>query len=490
MLSDDPELAISAAIDARDSGRAEEGVPLLTAALARHRGNVRLWHVLGLMHRALGDGAEAARAFGMAAQLAPNDLKAAHGLAQASLEAGYPALALFERAQQLAPADSDLLIGRAAAQFAEAQGAAAVAELDLILGGNPLWRAGHATFARLSTMLDGGESATRSLEAAVAQVPADTGLWADLLNILIEASRYTEADAVLRRAQAATGVGFERFDVVIASELGEADRADRLFAALHDVTDTAHAVRHVRHLLRTGQAEAAAARIEPLLARADAEQLWPYAAIAWRLTGDARADWLEGDARLVGVYDLGDAVGDLNALAACLRALHGMQAAPLGQSVRGGTQTDGPLFARAEPEIRQLRSAILNAVRAHVGQLPPADPRHPLLRHRPERLRFAGAWSVRLTGRGGGRHTNHIHPQGWLSSAFYVAVPPEAERGAAPAGWLTLGEAPHELGIDLPPLRQVEPKPGRLVLFPSLMWHGTLPFDAGERLTVAFDIAR
>ena len=145
---------------------------------------------------------------------------------------------------------------------------------------------------------------------------------------------------------------------------------------------------------------------------------------------------------------------------------------------------------RAEPEIRRLRAAILDAVAGHVAQLPPADPRHPLLRHRPERLRFAGAWSVRLTGSGGGRHTNHIHPQGWISSAFYVAVPPEAERGAAPAGWLTLGEAPHELGIDLPPLRQIEPRPGRLVLFPSLMWHGTVPFGAGERLTVAFDIAR
>jgi hypothetical protein len=35
----------------------------------------------------------------------------------------------------------------------------------------------------------------------------------------------------------------------------------------------------------------------------------------------------------------------------------------------------------------------------------------------------------------------------------------------------------------------VEPKPGRLVLFPSYMWHATRPFRAGERITVAFDIA-
>jgi tetratricopeptide (TPR) repeat protein len=483
-----PEIAISAALDARDSGRAEDGVPILTAALAEHRGYPRLWHVLGLMHRELGDGAEAARAFGEAARLTPNDLKAAHGLAQASLEAGYPAYALFEKARLLSPADSDLLVGRAAAQLAEGQGGTATAELELILSSNPLWIAGHASFARIATML--GKEPTASLEAAVVRVPQEAALWSALLNVLIEASRYEEADAVLKRAEAATRIGFERFEVVIASELGDVARADRLFTALAGVEDIAHAVRHVRHLLRTGQAQVASARIEPLLSRPDADQLWPYAALAWRLTGDARADWLEGDARLVGIYDLGEAAGDLDALAACLRTLHGMQAPPLGQSVRGGTQTDGPLFARAEPEIRQLRTAILDAVAGHVAQLPPMDPRHPTLRYRPDRFRFAGAWSVRLAGSGGGRHSNHIHPQGWLSSAFYVAVPPEAERGAAPAGWLSLGEAPHELGIGLPPLRQIEPRPGRLVLFPSLMWHGTLPFGAGERLTVAFDIAR
>jgi predicted 2-oxoglutarate/Fe(II)-dependent dioxygenase YbiX len=52
-----------------------------------------------------------------------------------------------------------------------------------------------------------------------------------------------------------------------------------------------------------------------------------------------------------------------------------------------------------------------------------------------------------------------------------------------------LGEPQAELGITLPPTRRIEPKPGQLVLFPSMMWHGTLPFDRGERITVAFDVA-
>jgi len=43
-------------------------------------------------------------------------------------------------------------------------------------------------------------------------------------------------------------------------------------------------------------------------------------------------------------------------------------------------------------------------------------------------------------------------------------------------------------GLDVAPTRHIEPRPGRLVLFPSTMWHGTVPFTQGERLTVAFDV--
>jgi hypothetical protein len=43
--------------------------------------------------------------------------------------------------------------------------------------------------------------------------------------------------------------------------------------------------------------------------------------------------------------------------------------------------------------------------------------------------------------------------------------------------------------LDLAPLKIVEPRAGGLILFPSYLYHGTRPFCAGERLTVAFDAA-
>ena len=57
-------------------------------------------------------------------------------------------------------------------------------------------------------------------------------------------------------------------------------------------------------------------------------------------------------------------------------------------------------------------------------------------------------------------------------------------------GWIKFGEP----GLTVSPAqdaeRIIEPKPGRLLLFPSYMWHGTVPYTGDEkRLTVAFDLA-
>ena len=111
-------------------------------------------------------------------------------------------------------------------------------------------------------------------------------------------------------------------------------------------------------------------------------------------------------------------------------------------------------------------------------------PPHPLLRLRENRPRLTGSWSVRLTG--GGYHVSHYHPAGALSSACYFVVP---EPQMPMEGWLELGGPPAGLDVPIEPLVRIEPAPGRIALFPSYLFHGTRPFAAGERLTVAFDVA-
>jgi tetratricopeptide (TPR) repeat protein len=468
-----------------------EALPLARAGIANHPNDARMWQVLGLACRKLDDLAPAAEAFAKAAALAPDDALIAHSLARAHLEAGLPAAALFERAHRLAPLDASVLLGRAAAQFAEGRIADAIAGLDSQLRQHPGWLDGHASAARLRWLDGQDKDFTRSYEAALLVAPREVDIWRAFVDTLMRADLYEDALSALARARAVAGASpyFDALEAVCAAEKGDVAEADRLFARLMPIGHVTMAARFMRHLLRARRFEQAIAFGDEWQGRDPDRLLTPYLATVWRVVGDPRWSRLEGDERLVGVYDIGDRLPSLEALAERLRKLHLGTHQPLDQSVRGGTQTDGPLFSRVEPEIRALRQAVVEAVEAHITQLPSSDPTHPTLSHRRDRrVRFAGSWSVRLTG--GGRHANHIHPEGWFSSAFYVALPAEEQRGAPPAGWLKLGEPQAELGLDLPPFRHVEPKPGRLVLFPSTMWHGTVAFNEGERMTVAFDVAR
>ena len=77
-----------------------------------------------------------------------------------------------------------------------------------------------------------------------------------------------------------------------------------------------------------------------------------------------------------------------------------------------------------------------------------------------------------------------------MSSAYYARLPVSDEAARRNhEGWIEFGRPPAMFNLDLDARRVVEPRPGRLVLFPSYLWHGTIPFAAGtgDRLTAAFD---
>lgn len=485
----DPDAVFRAVILANRVGLDTAALPLARAGAEANPADPRMWQVLGLVQRRLDDLAEAVPALARAAALAPDDALIAHSLARANLEAGLPAVELFERAHRLAPNDSMVLLGRAAAYFADGRLDDAIDGLEAQLRLYPAWIEGHATAARLRWVRGEREDFAVSLEEALKAAPAAVPLWRELADTYMPAALYERVHETVVRARAAAGENpvFDALEAVATAEQGRIEEADLKFACLGGIEHITMAARYIRHLLRAGRPAEASAFADEWAGRDPGHLLVPYQSAAWRLTGDPRWQWLEGDERLVGIYDLGDRLPSLEALAERLRGLHLSLHQPLEQSLRGGTQTDGPLFSRIEPEIRALRAAIVAAVEGHVAQLPPPAAGHPTLIGTRAPIRFAGSWSVRL--RDAGFHVNHVHPAGWISSAFYVALPEGAMGGEDHAGWLSLGEA-SELGLDLPPIRLIEPKPGRLVLFPSSMWHGTRPFAAGERLTVAFDVAR
>ena len=469
-------------------GREDEAIPLLRDSVARHPDHAGLWQVLGLNQRAAEDLSGAVTCFRQAARLAPHDKKIAQGLAQCLLEAGMPAVGAFEAAQRLAPADLEIAQGLIAAVAAEQGPVAAIARAKPLVEANPFWLAGHWLLSRLIGVSGSGEPVDQLIESVVRRHRGRADLWHHWLFTAMKRRDWPRALAVAEEAAATflRDTSFVWLKAACLSECGDLAAATALYRQLGPIPDIGNGIYLCRHWLRTGKPELVSSLASQVSDPTLAEPLFPYFGLAWRLLDDPRLRWLEAP-ELVGVYDLTPDLPPLDELAAHLRTLHTQTEQPLEQSVRGGTQTDGPLLSRAEPVVRHLRRAIADAVRRHLDQLPAIDPKHPQLRHRRDRpIRFAGSWSVRL--RGGGHHDQHIHPEGWFSSALYVALPPSIG-GEEKAGWLTLGQPQDSLGLNLEPQRLIEPKPGRLVLFPSTMWHGTVPFSNGERLTVAFDVA-
>jgi len=214
--------------------------------------------------------------------------------------------------------------------------------------------------------------------------------------------------------------------------------------------------------------------------------------IASRMMEDGRDEALNRYDSLVRVFDLEPPEGfsdmaDFNAeLNASLDRLHPKSREVIDQSLRGGTQTPGHLFPAGLCLVTKLRQRIDEAVARYIAELE-EDAGHPFLSRRGRDFRYAGSWSSRL--RDSGFHVNHFHPDGWISSCYYVSVPDAVKDETAMQGWIKFGEPAIAAPLKNPIRRAIQPAAGRLVLFPSYTWHGTVPFhDESARTTIAFDV--
>ena len=441
-----------------------------------------------LAHRAAQRMADADAALTQAYDAAPDDPRVAFLIAQLRYERGLPAADLFARAVALAPDNRDGLRNRALAEASEGHPDRAEALLTVALDRDPAWLDGQRVLASLRWVGGDADRFDRGWALAARAHPQQQGLWLGWFGALAQVRAWARASAVLDEAQHHLGEtpAVLSARVFVAGETGDLDRCAALLDRLAGRDDDFLRIARIRLALRQGDAARARDGALAMLGGPGARQAWTYLGTAWRLLGDPLAEWLEGDPAFVRAHDVGLSPAELGELADVLRGLHGGSAPYAEQTVRMGTQTDRSVLLRHEPILARAKDALMEAVQVHVAGLPPHDPRHPLLSTPREALTVAGSWSVRLGP--GGFNVSHSHPAGWLSSAFYVAVPDAAVMGRAPAGHFHWGAPPAELRVDLPPRGVIAPVVGQLVLFPSYVWHGTVPVEHGERLNIAFDV--
>lgn len=463
-------------------GDARGALALLDRLTAAQPSDARAQSARGAALRQLGRHAEAAAAFDAALKAQPGLATALKGRAQVALERGEEdAAARYRRAIAADLSDLGAVHGFAEALEAESSEEAATV-LEQVLAARSDWIEGHALLARIQA--ERGEADfTRQMREAVARDPDNHALAVALAKTLAAAGRWEDALEVLPPSEQ------PELTILRASLLCESGAPAAALALIGErgLATPASAIPEARAHLRLGDAQAAARVLERAVA-ADPSAIaaWGLLELAWRLLGHPRSHWLSGQPGLFGAQDLGLSRTMLTELRTTLLRLHRTRAHPIGQSLRGGTQTRGALLLRGEPVLAELRDALQDSIASYIAGLPPTDPGHPLLGHRDRMLAIGGSWSVRLSG--SGFHVNHIHPEGVISSAFYVALPEGVGGNPDRAGWLELGRPPAELGLALEPLAAIEPRVGRLALFPSYLFHGTRPFADGERLTVAFDV--
>ncbi len=446
---------------------------------------------LGIRYRQEQRMEDAWAALAEAVALEPQNPATVLAFAQINYETGRPAAQLFRAAQRLAP--ENLAITRSVALALAAESKADLADrlLAKTLLLHPEWLDGHKALATLRTTSSDPQNFARSYEAACQAQPQNRALRLAWFHTMALTKNWHAARAIIEDGENILGTqkAFALAKIYIASESGEAAADAHMFDAVADIQDVGLDLCHIRHCLRGGRIRQAEAIGLRHINAPSASAFWPYLSLAWRLLGDPRAQWLDNHEEHIRIFDLGFSAPELDTLATTVCSLHTMKAPYLEQSVRGGTQTDRPLFFRNDLAIQKARSRVTAAIAEYIQSLPPYDASHPLLGPpRDQAILFEGSWSVRLTQQG--YHACHTHPMGWISSALYVSLPDTTHMGTAPAGWISFGTPPPELGLDLKPYRVIEPIAGRLVLFPSTLWHSTVPFADGERLTIAFDVKR
>ena len=464
--------------------------------VAERGSDPQAWTELALTLRNQNRMPESESAYRRALAADPNYATAHHNLGSllANMERSEEALAALQRAQALGVAGFEMEFnrGRALSQLYRMEEAELAFAKAVAL--NPRDPEAQMNLARLRFMAADPQF-SRDIKQAAATYADDMQLQMLFGIILWRAGDYAGAESHYRSLLARRGPDPNVRNALaqVLHETGrlkeaEVEAAEAAIAAPQNamVIETLVSI-----LLARGRPDEATNFVRTQRLRTPNDQGWiAHEATAARLMDQPLYRELYDYSRLVRTYDLEAPAGwssmeELNAaLIEALGARHPFAVHPLDQSLRNGSQTARNLVTDPDPAI----GAILKAFEEPIAQYRQAigtAAGHPLSSRNRGAASFNGAWSIQL--RREGFHVNHVHPKGWISSAYYVSVPEEVNDVTTMSGWLKFGETRYPVPGAQPEVF-VKPRPGRLVLFPSYMWHGTNPIHGDQpRITIAFD---
>ena len=523
------------AVAAFEAGQPHEANVLANQILALAPDHLEALMISGTASVQVGDSD-----FGLSQLRKAVDLAPQHAETHYNLARGYIALEIWDQAERTLIAAIEANRKFLSAQFdlatlLEKQGRPREAELRYreVLDLNPRVCEAWLGLGNVQRGLGRLEDAAESYRQAVTLSSDTPSAYNNLGNVLLELERFDEAESLYRDAidQAPDRADYwcnlgnllrrwkkrepavEAFEKALSfdpddkgirvnhghalREAGRVDGAIEAFSSLAaDYPDTGHLHGLLASALtQGGDFEAASLVCDDFLAAHPADpSILSYKAVVWNEEGrdEEVSAFMDFDRLVVPVQvQVPEAFDDMDAFNHALEdhiLNHpSLVFAPGDNATRSGFHS-GELLVEPKGPIAGLESQILKAVETYCRNYE-IDATHPFFsRPPPERLRLM-VWSVVM--RSQGYQIPHIHPDAWLCGVYYAKVPSFiGAQGSGDDGCIEFGEPNDQLFFERPPpVNSFRPEEGRLFLFPSFLFHRTIPYESDEtRISIAFDL--
>jgi tetratricopeptide (TPR) repeat protein len=156
---------------------------------------------------------------------------------------------------------------------------------------------------------------------------------------------------------------------------------------------------------------------------------------------------------------------------------------PIGKTTVNGIQTLPIIFQKNSNYVNSLKDILRKCIEDYKDFY--KDQNDLFIRQWPDHS-FMEGWVVFLKNQG--FQDSHNHLSGWLSGVIYLKVP-EASSNDSGSIKFSLHGYNYPLKQKSIPSNTLEPITGSIILFPSSLYHSTVPFISDdERISLAFDL--
>ena len=151
--------------------------------------------------------------------------------------------------------------------------------------------------------------------------------------------------------------------------------------------------------------------------------------------------------------------------------------------LKNGFQSSGNLFLKNSPNMKIMQNIIYEAINSFREKF--SDRNIGLIKYWPKDFDVI-AWLIII--KKGGSLLAHMHKHGWVSGSVYLHIPQKLSKDEGNIQFsYDGGDYPNDSKAY--PQKIVDINKGSLVLFPSSLFHSTIPFSSEEeRVTLAFDL--